>query len=177
MKSPKTLDVSKYDAQKAQGYSTGSSGYEISPLFWERVKYGLSAGRVQSVALKLVCEREDEIEAFVKEEYWTIEADFLLERRNGESQVGAHRRPEGEDSVRKKRPTGSGAMEGKASRLKEWRRRKGYVSPYPAFKTSSLQQDASSKLKFSPKKTMLLAQKLFEGVEIGKNTRPASSLI
>lgn len=83
MKSPRTLDVSKYDAQKARRILDRLVGYEISPLLWERVKYGLSAGRVQSVALKLVSEREDEIEAFVKEEYWTIEAEFTL--ANGES--------------------------------------------------------------------------------------------
>ena len=78
MKSPRSLDASKYDAQKARRILDRLVGYEISPLLWERVKYGLSAGRVQSVALKLVCEREDEIDAFVKEEYWTIEAEFTL---------------------------------------------------------------------------------------------------
>ena len=78
MKSPQDLDESKYDAQKARSILDRLVGYEISPLLWERVKYGLSAGRVQSVALKLVCEREDEIEAFVKEEYWTIEAELTL---------------------------------------------------------------------------------------------------
>ena len=94
IKSPTELDEAKYDAQKARRILDRLVGYEISPLLWERVKYGLSAGRVQSVALKLVCEREDEVDAFVKEEYWTIEGEFALasgeiikaklERINGE---------------------------------------------------------------------------------------------
>lgn len=79
MASPQNLDEPKYDAQKARRILDRLVGYEISPLLWERVKYGLSAGRVQSVALKLVCEREDEVEAFVKQEYWNIEAELTLE--------------------------------------------------------------------------------------------------
>ena len=96
MKSPQTLDESKYDAQKARRILDRLVGYEISPLLWERVKYGLSAGRVQSVALKLVCEREDEIEAFVKEEYWNIEAEFtLVERGKDKGQARKDRRRKG----------------------------------------------------------------------------------
>jgi DNA topoisomerase-1 len=170
MKSPSNLDESKYEAQKARRILDRLVGYEISPLLWERVKFGLSAGRVQSVALKLVCEREDEIEAFVKEEYWTVEVDFKLasgetvraklEKINGEktrigSQVEA-------DKVK-------AAILGKSFVVAGVEEKERFVTPYPAFKTSSLQQDASSKLKFSPKKTMLLAQKLFEGIEIGKS--------
>ena len=170
MKSPSNLDESKYEAQKARRILDRLVGYEISPLLWERVKFGLSAGRVQSVALKLVCEREDEIEAFVREEYWTVEADFKLtsgetvraklEKINGEkTRIGSQAEAEKVKA----------AIEGKTFVVAGVEEKERFVTPYPAFKTSSLQQDASSKLKFSPKKTMLLAQKLFEGIEIGKN--------
>jgi DNA topoisomerase-1 len=170
MKSPSNLDESKYEAQKARRILDRLVGYEISPLLWERVKFGLSAGRVQSVALKLVCEREDEIEAFVREEYWTVEADFKLtsgetvraklEKINGEkTRIGSQAEAEKVKA----------AIEGKTFVVAGVEEKERFVTPYPAFKTSSLQQDASSKLKFSPKKTMLLAQKLFEGIEIGKS--------
>ena len=170
MKSPSSLDESKYEAQKARRILDRLVGYEISPLLWERVKFGLSAGRVQSVALKLVCAREDEIEAFVREEYWTVEADFKLasgevvraklEKINGEKT----RIISGEEAEKVK-----AAIEGKSFVVAGVEEKERFVTPYPAFKTSSLQQDAAGKLKFSPKKTMLLAQKLFEGIEIGKS--------
>jgi DNA topoisomerase-1 len=169
IKSPRNLDESKYAAQKARRILDRLVGYEISPLLWERVKYGLSAGRVQSVALKLVCEREDEIEAFVREEYWTIEAEFTL---SGGEVIKA--RLEKVDKEKPKITSGQEAqkiqtdLEGKTFLVSEVEEKERYNSPYPAFKTSTLQQDASSKLRFSPKKTMLVAQKLFEGVEIDK---------
>ncbi len=170
MKSPKTLDESKYDAQKARRILDRLVGYEISPLLWERVKYGLSAGRVQSVALKLVCEREDEIEAFVKEEYWTIEAEFKL--ASGETIKARLERIKGEKTritSKEEAEKLKAAIEGKSFVVAGVEEKERFVTPFPAFKTSSLQQDASSKLKFSPKKSMLVAQKLFEGVEIGKS--------
>ncbi len=169
--SPQELDGAKYDAQKARRILDRLVGYEISPLLWERVKYGLSAGRVQSVALKLVCEREDEIDAFVKEEYWNIEAELTLitgekikaklEKIDGaKARIGTKEEAEKIRSALKGTPFVVAGVEEKER----------FTSPYPPFKTSTLQQDASSRLRFSPKKTMLVAQKLFEGVEIGKNT-------
>ncbi len=171
MKSPSKLDESKYDAQKARRILDRLVGYEISPLLWERVKYGLSAGRVQSVALKLVCEREDEIDAFVKEEYWTIDAEFELE--SGETvkarleKIGREkaRIPNADEAARVRKDVESNKFA--VSSIEEKDR---YTSPYPPFKTSTLQQEASGKLRFSPKKTMMVAQKLFEGVDIGKDT-------
>jgi DNA topoisomerase-1 len=171
MASPQKLDEPKYDAQKARRILDRLVGYEISPLLWERVKYGLSAGRVQSVALKLVCEREDEIEAFVKEEYWNIEAELTLSggekiKAKLEKVDGAKARIRTKEEAEKIRSRLSG-MPFIVAGVEEKER---FTSPYPPFKTSTLQQDASSRLRFSPKKTMLVAQKLFEGVEIGKNT-------
>ncbi|MGD0487749.1 MAG: type I DNA topoisomerase [Syntrophorhabdales bacterium] len=171
MASPQNLDESKYDAQKARRILDRLVGYEISPLLWERVKYGLSAGRVQSVALKLVCEREDEIEAFVKEEYWNIEAELTLSsgekiKAKLEKVDGAKARIRTKEEAEKIRSS----LKGTPFIVAGVEEKERFASPYPPFKTSTLQQDASSRLKFSPKKTMLVAQKLFEGVEIGKNT-------
>jgi len=171
IKSPKQLDESKYDAQKARRILDRLVGYEISPLLWERVKYGLSAGRVQSVALKLVCQREDEIEAFVKEEYWTIEAEFTLP--SGEVVKAKLEKVDGRKpqiSSKEAAEKLKSAISTESFVITAVEEKERYVTPYPAFKTSTLQQDASSKLRFGPKKTMLLAQKLFEGVEIGKTT-------
>jgi len=172
MKSPRGLDGSKYDAQKARRILDRLVGYEISPLLWERVKYGLSAGRVQSVALKLVCEREDEIEAFVREEYWNIEAELALPggeliKAKLEKAGGEKARIGSKDEAEKIRRD----LLGKPFTVAVFDEKERFASPYPPFKTSTLQQEASGRLRFSPKKTMLLAQKLFEGVEIGKNTR------
>ncbi len=171
MASPQALDESKYDAQKARRILDRLVGYEISPLLWERVKYGLSAGRVQSVALKLVCEREEEIEAFVKEEYWNIEAELRLIggekiKAKLEKIDGAKARIRTKEEAEKIRS----GLSGTPFIVAGVEEKERFASPYPPFKTSTLQQDASSRLRFSPKKTMLVAQKLFEGVEIGKNT-------
>ncbi len=171
IRSPQALDESKYDAQKARRILDRLVGYEISPLLWERVKYGLSAGRVQSVALKLVCEREDEIEAFVKEEYWTVEADFTLS--SGEVVRAKLEKIDGQKaqiSSKQEAESLKKAILGESFAVGNVEEKERYITPYPPFKTSTMQQDASSKLRFSPKKTMLLAQKLFEGVEIGKTT-------
>jgi DNA topoisomerase-1 len=171
IKSPRELDEAKYDAQKARRILDRLVGYEISPLLWERVKYGLSAGRVQSVALKLVCEREDEIDAFVKEEYWTIEAEFAL--ASGESVKAKLERIKGQKSripSKEEAEKVKRAVRGKTFSVTGVEEKERSVAPYPPYKTSTLQQDASSRLRFSPKKTMLVAQKLFEGVEIGKET-------
>ncbi len=171
MASPQNLDESQYDAQKARRILDRLVGYEISPLLWERVKYGLSAGRVQSVALKLVCEREDEIDAFVKEEYWNIEAELTLSsgekiKAKLEKVDGAKARIRTKEEAEKIRS----GLSGTPFIVAGVEEKERFASPYPPFKTSTLQQDASSRLRFSPKKTMLVAQKLFEGVEIGKNT-------
>lgn len=169
LKNPTTLDESKYEAQKARRILDRLVGYKISPLLWEKVSYGLSAGRVQSVALRLVCDREEEIEAFVKEEYWVIDVELkldtgdifkaTLERRGGEKIKIASK---DEATAIKKE------IEGKTLLIRKIDIKDKHVSPQPAFITSRLQQEASRKLKFSPKRTMMLAQRLYEGVDIGE---------
>ena len=165
---PTSLDASKYDAQKTRRILDRLVGYKISPLLWEKVSYGLSAGRVQSVALRLICDREEEIEAFVKEEFWTIDADLELPggdrfkatlERKGDEKIRISSKSEAEKI---KRAVKDGEFVISDIEIKEKN-----VSPQPAFITSRLQQEASRKLRFSPTRTMMLAQKLYEGVDMG----------
>ncbi|MBA4416703.1 MAG: type I DNA topoisomerase [Syntrophus sp. (in: bacteria)] len=163
-----TLDPSKYDAQKTRRILDRLVGYKISPLLWEKVSYGLSAGRVQSVALRIICDREEEIEGFVKEEYWIIDADLELpsgdhfkatleKNSDGKIRISSGKEAEKINDAIKKSPFIVTNVEVKEKN----------ISPQPAFITSRLQQEASRKLRFSPKRTMMLAQKLYEGVDMG----------
>ena len=168
LKNPTILDDAKYNAQKARRILDRLVGYKISPILWEKVSYGLSAGRVQSVALRIVCDREEEIEAFVKEEYWIIDGEFklasgkkfkaILERKNDvKLKISTQNDAE---KIKKE-------IQGLDSYISKIEIKDKNISPQPGFITSRLQQEASRKFKFSPKKTMLLAQKLYEGVDIG----------
>ncbi|MDZ4861104.1 MAG: type I DNA topoisomerase [Candidatus Hydrogenedentes bacterium] len=167
-KHPREIDLNLVNAQQARRVLDRLVGYKISPFLQWAVKKGLSAGRVQSVAVRMVCEREDEIRAFIIEEYWTIEA--LLETIRGDVFTArlvrvAGEKPQlpNEDSVKQVLARLDGAKYSIANiETKEVRRR-----PYPPFITSSLQQEASRKLGFSPRKTMILAQQLYEGIALG----------
>ncbi len=177
MKTPIKLDTAKYNAQKARRILDRLVGYKISPLLWERVSYGLSAGRVQSVALRLVCDREAEIEKFVKEEYWVV--DVLVELPSGETFTATLDRL-GEPTGGPKKPEKLKiTSQAQAEEIKKYIADKKFVivkiehkekniSPQPAFITSRLQQEASRMLRMSPKRTMMLAQRLYEGVDIGE---------
>ncbi len=169
LKHPTRLDDAKYNAQKTRRILDRLVGYKISPLLWEKLSYGLSAGRVQSVALRLVCDREEEIEGFQKEEYWVI--DVELELPSGEKFTATLER-KGKEKIRV-------SSESEAKKIKKAVEKSPFVItdmeikqknlvPQAAFITSRLQAEASRLLRFSPKKTMMLAQKLYEGVEIGK---------
>ncbi len=169
MQNPTKLDEAKYNAQKARRILDRLVGYKISPILWEKVSYGLSAGRVQSVALRLVCDREEEIESFVKEEYWVIDVELQLpsgERFTAtlEKKDGGKIRISSEEEAKKIRD----ALQGKEFIIENIEEKEKNVFPQPAFITSRMQQEASRMLRFSPKKTMLLAQKLYEGVDIGE---------
>ncbi len=168
LKSPAKLDFAKYDAQKARRILDRLVGYKISPLLWEKVKYGLSAGRVQSVALRLICDREEEIEAFVKEEYWIVEGEFRLPsgdrfRATLERKAGEKLRIPSGDEARKI----DDDLKGRNFVVASVDVKDRLVYPQPPFITSRLQQEASRRLKFSPKKTMMIAQALYEGVDLG----------
>jgi DNA topoisomerase-1 len=167
---PMELDARKFESQQARRVLDRLVGYQISPVLWTKVRRGLSAGRVQSVAVRLVVEREQEINAFKPQEYWTVEA-----------QVEGHAPPPFTAKVnkvdgKKAEMTNEGAAREVVdvitstplivSGVERKERRK---NPPPPFITSKLQQEASSKLRFSPKRTMGLAQRLYEGVEVGED--------
>ncbi len=169
LENPSTLDRNKFDAQQARRILDRLVGYLISPILWKKVRRGLSAGRVQSVAVRLVCEREEEIRRFQSQEYWTLDA--LLEGsqpppfRARLVRVG-NRKVEIQNSAEASRLK---ALLEKASfhvvKVEKKRRKK---DPPPPFITSTLQQEASRKYRLSPKRTMQIAQKLYEGVSLGK---------
>ena len=167
LKTPRKLDMDLVDAQQTRRILDRMVGYSISPLLWEKVKRGLSAGRVQSVALRMICDREEEINAFIPEEYWNLEADLfqaggrkpLTARFHGDSQgkITIHKKEE-LDQILKDLEQASYVV----SEVKHGERSK--KAPLP-FTTSTLQQEASKTLNFSTQKTMRLAQQLYEGVE------------
>ncbi len=167
IQNPRPIDINLVDAQQARRVLDRIVGYQISPLLWKKIRRGLSAGRVQSVATKLVVDRENEIRAFTPQEYWTI--DVTLLRENGQGSFTA--RYHGES---KKRELHSEAeadeilndVQGKPFQIKTIKVSQKKKSAPPPFITSTLQQEASRKLNMTPKRTMAIAQQLYEGVEI-----------
>ncbi len=166
---PGQVNGSLVDAQQARRVLDRLVGYKISPLLWDKVRRGLSAGRVQTVALRLVVEREREIRAFVPREYWTIDADFNAKKpplltarliRLGDRAADIGEQAGADDVVAQ--------LEGADYAVKSVATREKKRNPVAPFITSTLQQEASRKLRFSVKRTMMLAQRLYEGVEIGK---------
>lgn len=166
-KNPRPINMDLVDAQQARRVLDRLVGYNISPLLWKKVKKGLSAGRVQSVAVKLIMDREKEIKDFIPEEYWTISAEFL----KGNEAFEASFYGIGEERVELKTDADVKAVLAKLkgnsftvdSVTKKERRR----NPALPFTTSSLQQEAARKLNFRAKKTMMLAQQLYEGIDLG----------
>src|SRR5436309_3413022 len=165
---PLQVDAKKVDAQQARRILDRLVGYKVSPILWEKVRRGLSAGRVQSVALKLICEREREIRAFVPEEYWTVVAHLegqqppgfpanLLKRDGKSLEIG-----NADEAGVVRRDLES--AEFKVDKIQARERKR---NPVPPFITSKLQQEAFKKLRFPVRKTMQVAQRLYEGVELG----------
>lgn len=167
-KHPRAINMDLVDAQQARRILDRLVGYNISPILWKKVKKGLSAGRVQSVALRLIIDREEEIKNFVPEEYWTIEGHF----EKGKKQFDALYFGNGKEKVKLSNEEQVKAVLNSlkndefqvANVVKKERKR----NAAPAFTTSSLQQEAARKLNFRAKKTMMLAQQLYEGIDIGK---------
>lgn len=167
---PRPINRDLVDAQQARRILDRLVGYKISPLLWRKIKKGLSAGRVQSVAVKLICDREKEIENFVPEEYWSIKA--LLEKEGivfeanfyGITEEGKEKKV---DLPNKEAVDNILASINKNNfTIKEVKKGKKKRNPYPPYTTSTLQQDASKKLGFSTRKTMMIAQQLYEGIDI-----------
>lgn len=167
--SPREIDEPKVNAQKARRVLDRLVGYNLSPLLWKKVKGRLSAGRVQSVALWLICEREKEVEAFIPTEYWTLEASLRKGKKNFLAELvklggeKAQLRTEAEVNSIVSRVTGKPVV---VTGLKQSERKSSPKAPYT---TSTLQQEASSRLNFSSRKTMQIAQQLYEGIAIGRD--------
>ena len=167
--SPRDIDIDLVNAQQARRILDRIVGYQLSPFLWRKVKRGLSAGRVQSVATRLVVDRENEIRAFVPEEYWSIEALLATEdggtftaRYYGDGSGKAELKNE-EQAMRV-----VNAVTGKPFTVGEIKRGKKKRTPAPPFITSTLQQEASRKLNMTPRRTMSIAQELYEGIELGE---------
>ncbi|SPJ15760.1 DNA topoisomerase 1 [Syntrophobacter sp. SbD2] len=175
LEKPNELNRKLYEAQQARRILDRLVGYMISPLLWEKVRAGLSAGRVQSVALRLICGREEEIRAFEKQEYWTIDVRLsphpdsssgpmsfsvqLIRYKKKKCAIGSH--AEAERHVQ--------ALNSATYRVSEVEKKQRQKSSSPPFITSTLQQDAARKFHYSAKQTMSIAQRLYEGIEIGQD--------
>ena len=166
---PRAIDQNLVDAQQARRVLDRLVGYQVSPLLWDKVRRGLSAGRVQTVALRLIVEREREIKAFEKKEYWTIDAHLAASKPpafdarflgKGEEKIEV---TNGEDAEKIRAAIEHAEWLVRSVDKKERRR-----NAAPPFTTSKLQQDSSRKLRFSVKRTMMIAQRLYEGVELGE---------
>lgn len=169
---PTTLSQDRFEAQQARRILDRLVGYQVSPILWRKVKKGLSAGRVQSVALRLVVDREREIEAFKTEEYWTIEADLKRVKDAPDSSFTAvlslYDGKKIAISDEKHANSIVDSVRNEKFIVKSVERKERKKNALPPFITSTLQQEASRKLRFSVKKTMMLAQKLYEGIDLGE---------
>ena len=164
---PRALDRDLVDAQQARRVLDRVVGYQLSPLLWKRVRRGLSAGRVQSVATRLVVEREEEIRAFQSQEYWTLEADLSrVAPHLGGFKAQYHGKDKLELSTEEKVDKVVAAVQGSSFVVSKVKRQDKTRQPAPPFTTSTLQQEASRKLNMSPARTMSVAQQLYEGVDI-----------
>ncbi|WP_051276141.1 type I DNA topoisomerase [Desulfovirgula thermocuniculi] len=169
IKAPRPIDYNRVHAQQARRILDRLVGYNLSPLLWRKIRKGLSAGRVQSVAVRLICEREEEINSFVPEEYWTLTAVLA---REGESPFEARLYRIGDEKAevpdRARMEEILKELEGAAYRVVKVARKEKSRQPAPPFITSTLQQEAYRKLNFTARRTMMVAQELYEGIELGE---------
>jgi DNA topoisomerase-1 len=171
VKKPRPINMERVDAQQARRLLDRIVGYQLSPLLWRKVRKGLSAGRVQSVAVGIICDREKEIQAFVSEEYWTVEARLKGMPKTAlfDAQLisidGKKAKIDNEDQANKVKEE----LEKAEFAVTDVKRRERRRNPAAPFITSSLQQEASRKLGFTSRKTMMVAQQLYEGLELGSS--------
>lgn len=176
-KHPRKIDYNLVDAQQARRVLDRLVGYNISPLLWKKVKRGLSAGRVQSVAVKMIIDRENEIKNFVPEEYWSIEGTFLKEM---DSFLGKFYGVEGEKQELKNEQEVKkilNRLTDNKFKIDKVNKRERRRNPARPFITSTLQQEAARKLNFRARKTMMIAQQLYEGIDLGKKSGGITGLI
>lgn len=165
IKNPRPIDRKLVDAQQARRVLDRLVGYQISPLLWRKVRRGLSAGRVQSAALKIICDRENEIRAFVPQEYWTITAE-LKKGKKFAAKLATYNGKKLTVENKEQAEKIEGVLKSGRYMVQKVDEKERQRKPYAPFTTSSLQQEASTKLGFYTKKTMLIAQQLYEGIEI-----------
>ncbi len=168
LEQPGSLNMEKVEAQQARRILDRLVGYQVSPFLWKPIRPGLSAGRVQTVALRLICEREDEISAFKAEEYWSIVA--LLEKDDHPFEAKLHK-IDGKAFTLSSEADAAGVLGDLKDRpftVSEVKRRERRKNPFPPFTTSTLQQEAAKRLRFAARRTMRVAQRLYEGVEAGE---------
>ncbi|AKV03454.1 DNA topoisomerase I [Labilithrix luteola] len=176
--SPRALDKHLYDAQRARRVLDRIVGYDVSALVWSKLAFGLSAGRVQSVALRLIVDREREIEAFVPEEYWNIGTTLAKTQKNGAKKQPFNARLAQQDGKKIEVKDGETAgrvksdLDGATYRIAKITKSERKRKPYAPYTTSKLQQDAVNRLGFGAKRTMQVAQGLYEGVDLGKDGGP-----
>jgi DNA topoisomerase-1 len=203
IKKPRLINEDLFNAQQARRVLDRLVGYKISPLLWRRIQSGTSAGRVQSVALRLICDRESEIRAFVPEEYWSITASLSKQKQrerfeavlisrlkdinvlneegsandeesatseNGQNGAKGTRKEKGRIKISSKEEADAilAELQGATYSVLKYDRREQRRQPYLPYTTSTMQQDASARLYFKPKKTMSVAQQLYEGIELGE---------
>ncbi|MBQ1861978.1 MAG: type I DNA topoisomerase [Clostridia bacterium] len=166
VENPRSINMNRVSAQQARRVLDRIVGYKLSPFLWKKVKTGLSAGRVQSVATKLIVDREREIEAFKPDEYWTLKA--LFRKGSKEWTANFYGEKSGKISVTNKESMDAllADLEKAEYLISSVEKREEKTNPKPPFTTSALQQEASSRLRFSPQRTMSLAQNLYEGIEV-----------
>lgn len=168
LRSPVPIDIHKFESQQARRILDRLVGYQISPILWKKVQKGLSAGRVQSVAVRIVCERERKIQAFEPEEYWSITAGLEAKEPppfEAKLVTANQKKIEIKDQSQAEKILKN--LDGSDFRVAKIERKEKKRHPSPPFITSTLQQEAYRKLRFPAKKTMLLAQQLYEGIELG----------
>ena len=167
---PHDINESMVNAQKGRRVIDRLVGYNLSPLLWKKVKNGLSAGRVQSVALKMICEREDEVESFIPEEYWSLDADFQKGKSNFTCQLAKYqgKTPELKNEAAVEKIIEE--IKNSECKVTDIKSTEKTVRPKPAFTTSKMQQAAANRLGFNARKTMQIAQQLYQGIQVGRTT-------
>ncbi|MGN2338009.1 type I DNA topoisomerase [Clostridium cagae] len=166
IKQARSIDLDLVDAQQARRILDRLVGYEISPILWKNVKWGLSAGRVQSAALKLICDREEEIKAFIPKEYWSVDCVLKKDRKKFPIRLSTYKSKKIEINIEEEANKIKQELESGKFIIKSIKKGNKVKNPLPPFTTSTLQQDASKKLNFMTKRTMSIAQALYEGIEI-----------
>lgn len=168
VKNPRKIDIYRVEAQQARRVLDRLVGYNLSPLLWKKIRKGLSAGRVQSVAVKLICDREEEISSFEREEYWSIIASLLAEKNSLKAKLTYINGEKAEIKNEQEAKEVEKNIQGHDFVIDSIKKKSQKRSPAPPFITSTLQQEAYRKLNFTAKKTMMVAQQLYEGLDLGK---------